>query len=230
MTWHTAFRISHQVNHDLASVEMNMVLCTSRSPNPDVDFMLCVRWRPFEWCSSMQDDFVDDLATVRMQIIHCFCCLTLYVKTRIWSCECSFRKMLCNYTHTYEHTHIHIIMQYENHQCILWMTHAHSYTRCGSFLMRRRSYWELRGKAYESNDHAKKKHSWHSLVHLLQSVVSSLLQTLHGCRDARSGDLKACARTHAPHHPIAHTTARPGHALRQVEKRLRKHIDTIKNT
>ena len=63
--------------------------------------------------SSMQDDFVDDPATFRMQIIHCVCCLALYVKTRFGVVNVLPEKKLRQYTHTYENTHIHIIMQYE---------------------------------------------------------------------------------------------------------------------
>ena len=88
------------------------------------------------------------------------------------------------------------------------MTHAHSYKRCRSYnVFLNASTIILRVAAFQMNAviMLKKKHSWRSLVHLLHSVVSSLLQTLHGCRDARISDPKACTRKHAPHHPIAHT-------------------------
>ena len=63
-------------------------------------------------------------------------------------------KKLRKNTHTYENTHIHIIMQYEIINAY-YEWHMHTATHdAGRFLMRRRSYCDLRGISDECNDFA----------------------------------------------------------------------------
>ena len=204
MSWHTAFRISHQVNHDFVSIEMNM-FCAHLDHRPLMLILCCV-------CDEdVSNDFVNANYTLVL-LSH------VVRQNSIWSCECSFwTKFALIYTYVWKHTHTHYHAIW-THQCILWMTHAHSYTRCGSFFNASTIILRLaRHFKWMRWFCSTRKQCWRSLVHLLHIVVSPLLQTLHGCRDARISDPKACARKHAPHHPIAHTMARPGHVLRQVE-------------
>ena len=84
-----------------------------------------------------------------------------------------------------------------------WHMHTATHDAGGFFIASVHTNEKARKGRIWGSYFAKQKQRWRSLVHLLHSVVSSLMLQ-HGCWETGIGDPNVGARKHAPRHPIVH--------------------------